>query len=321
MNTSPSRHPAVHPPRHLQDLVGAEIQAMQHVAAALDHVAVAGVVDHHGVESADVERRLPGRGHREQEGVLRLAFEKRTDDPDRLAAVVERRVEPGPPLAQLPGELLHLRPGGHEHRDPTLLLDDVADELVVEELLSALLDHLDLRPEAGSNAEVSSTRRGLEVAGVEGGIHGGAEPDEPAAGPLAQRQAELELGRGLVDLVDDEGVASGDEIVLEPAAGDSGRHDHHVPAGRLRRGLALPVDHPDPERLPQDRLRDRPDAERLAGAGAGHDAEALADPPARRTSAPCSRSSTVSIPDSPRASSIVSQAARVGAMTMTRPRG
>ena len=130
--------PPVHPPRHLQDLVGAEVQPVQHVAAAVHHVGVAGVVDHHGIEAADVERRLPRGGHREQERVLRLALEEGPDDPDRLAAVIERGVEPGPPLAQPPGQLLHLRPGRHEHRDAALLLDDVAEELVVEELLGPL---------------------------------------------------------------------------------------------------------------------------------------------------------------------------------------
>jgi len=44
----------------------------------------------------------------------------------------------------------------------------------------------------------------------------------------------------------------------------------------------------------------------------------LPEPAKRRMSAPCSRSSSVSIVN-PSASSIVSHAARVGAITMTRP--
>ena len=44
-------HPAVDPARHLEDLVGAEVEPVQHVPAALDHVAVARVVDDHGVEA------------------------------------------------------------------------------------------------------------------------------------------------------------------------------------------------------------------------------------------------------------------------------
>ena len=128
-------HAAVHPARHLEDLVGAEVEPVEHVAAPLDDVAVAGVVDHHGIEPADVERRLAGRGHREQEGLRDLALEERADDPDRLAAVVERGVEPGPALAQAAGQLLHLGPGRHEDRHAASFLDDVPDEALVEELV------------------------------------------------------------------------------------------------------------------------------------------------------------------------------------------
>ena len=78
-----------------------------------------------------------------------------------------------------------------------------------------------------------------------------------------------------MDLVHDERVATGDEVILEPAACDAGGDDHHVPGRRLRRGFALPVHHPDAERLLEDGLGDRPDAERLADTGARHDTEAL----------------------------------------------
>ena len=82
--------------------------------------------------------------------------------------------------------------------------------------------------------------------------------------------------------------------------------------GRLGRRLALAVHHAHPQRLPQDRLGDRADRERLARAGAGHDAEPLARRrPSARSSSPCSRSSSVSR-RRPSASSIVSHAARVG---------
>ncbi len=46
--------------------------------------------------------------------------------------------------------------------------------------------------------------------------------------------------------------------------------------GRLGGGLALAVDHPDPQRCLQDGLGDGADAQGLAGPGARHDAEALA---------------------------------------------
>src|SRR5438876_7279871 len=46
-------------------------------------------------------------------------------------------------------------------------------------------------------------------------IHRGGKPDEAAARSLAERQAQLELGRRLVDLIHDEGVPRGDEAELD----------------------------------------------------------------------------------------------------------
>ena len=270
-----SRDPAMHAAGHLEDLVGAEVHPVQHVAAALDDVAVARVVDHHGVEPAHVERALPRRGHGEQPGALDLGIEEGADHPDRLAAMVERRGEPLPLLAELGGELLHLGAGRDEDRDAALLLDDAAHEPFVQELERLLAHDLDARGELRVEGTGHEHLAAAEVLRVEGGIDGGAEPDEAAAGALAQRQAELELGRGLVDLVHHDGVVPGDQVVLEPAPRDSGGDDDDVPRRRLRRRLALPVDHAEGERLAQDGLGDRPDAERLAGAGAGHDAEGL----------------------------------------------
>src|SRR5262249_11349603 len=42
----PIRHPPMDPTGHLEDLVGAKVEAMENVSAALDHVPVPGVVDH-----------------------------------------------------------------------------------------------------------------------------------------------------------------------------------------------------------------------------------------------------------------------------------
>ena len=123
-----------------------------------------------------------------------------------------------------------------------------------------------------------------------------------------------------MDLVDDERIRREDVTILKPAARDPGGHDDDVPGRRFGRRLALAVDHADAQRSRRARcLGDRTDRERLPGARAGHDAEA----PARGELAqlvPCSRSSTVSR-CRPNASSMVSHAARVGAMTIRRPVG
>jgi hypothetical protein len=152
----------------------------------------------------------------------------------------------------------------------------VPHEPFVEEILGGL--GLDAHPGAEGRIE----RRGLQHVGavqvrrIEGGIDGGAEPDEPDPRPLAQRQAEFQLRRGLVDLIHHDRVVPGDQVILEPAPGDAGGDDDDVPGGRLGGGLPLPVDDAHPQRLPENRLRHRPDAEGLAGPGAGDDAESLA---------------------------------------------
>ncbi len=48
-------HAPVDAARHLEDFVRAEVEPRQHVATPLDDIGVARVVDHHGVEAADVE--------------------------------------------------------------------------------------------------------------------------------------------------------------------------------------------------------------------------------------------------------------------------
>src|SRR2546425_8823329 len=67
-------HAPVYATRHLEDLVRPQVEARQHVAPPRHHVGVARVVDDHGVEPADVERRLTRRGHREEERTAHLAM-------------------------------------------------------------------------------------------------------------------------------------------------------------------------------------------------------------------------------------------------------
>src|SRR6187551_3839785 len=79
-----------------------------------------------------------------------------------------------------------------------------------------------------------------------------------------------------MDLVDHERVVPGDVAILEPAPRDAGGDYHHVPAGRLRCGLALAVHHAHAEvGFREDSLRDRSDGERLTRAGARDYPEAL----------------------------------------------
>ncbi len=269
-----ARDPPVHAPRHLQDLIGAQVESGEHIAPPLDDIGVAGVVDHDGVEAADVERRLPGGGHGEQERARHLAVQKRPDHADRLAPVVEGGGERRPAVAQLAGDLLHLRARRDEHRHAPPLPHHPPHETIVQELERLLAHH----PHGGGFRGVEGFRLEhlyrVEVPRVEAGVDGRREPDEAAVRPFAQGQTELELRRRLVNLVHDQRVARGDQPVFEPAARDPGRDDHHVPGRGLRGGLALAVHDPHPERRGEDRLRDRPDRERLAGPRRRHDPEA-----------------------------------------------
>ena len=174
----------MHPSRHLQDLVGAEMEAMEHVAAPVHHVAVSGVVDDHRVETRNVEGRLTGGRHGQQERALHLPLEKGTDHPDRLAAVIEGGGQPGPLRAQADRQLLDLRPGRHEHRHSPLLLDQAAHVALVEELLRLLREDLDLRLEFGIERLSRQHFGAVQVLVIKGGIHRRAQPDEPAAGAL-----------------------------------------------------------------------------------------------------------------------------------------
>ena len=266
-------HAPVHAPRHLQQLVRPQVQPGQHVAPALHHVGVPGVVDHDRVEAADVQRRLAGGRHGEEKGSLHEPVQERTDHADRLAAVVERRGQRLPAVAQLARDQLHLGARGDEYRDAAPLPHRPPDEAVVQELERLLRQD----PHGGRLRGIEGP--GLEhfdrseVARVEGGVDGRRQPDEAAARPLAQREAQFQLRRRLVDLVHHERVARGDEVVLEPAARDARRHDHDVPGGRLGRRLALAIHDADLERRREDRLGDGSDRERLSGPRPRHDPE------------------------------------------------
>ena len=267
----------MYPARHLENLVGAEVELREHILAAFDDGREARVVDDDCVESLHVERALPRRGHREKVGLLLLSFEEWAQDADRLAAVIVRRVDARRAHADVLGGLLHTLARGDEDRDAALLLVDALEKLVVEEVADVLPQHFDLRGLLGVERVHLEDVGALEVLAVERRVHGCREPDETAPDALAEGEAELQFGRRLVDLVDDERVALQDVAVLEPAPRDAGGDDDDVPARRIGRGFALAVDHADAKvRGAEQLFRDGSDRERLAGSGAGHDAEAAA---------------------------------------------
>ena len=268
-------NPAVHASGHLQDFVGSEIQPVQHVAPVVHDVAVSRVVDHHGVETGKIERRLTGRSHRQQVGLGDFTLEKGAQHADRLTAVIERGREARKATPKLRTQSFDLGSRGQEHRHSAPPTDEAPHRVIVEILRRLLREHGDLGLELRIERARLEHLIAAEVVLVDPGIDGGRQPDESASGPLSEREAEFELRRCLVNLVDDDGVTPGDQVVGQPAARDAGGHDDHVPAGCLGRRLAFAVHHADQQRLGENLFRDHPDAESLAGAGAGDDAKAF----------------------------------------------
>ena len=108
-------------------------------------------------------------------------------------------------------------------------------------------------------------------------IHGRGEPNKSTSNSLPEREAELELRRRLVDLVDDERVAGENVAILEPPPRDPCRHDDHVPRRGIGGGFPLSIHDADPQiSRAQYLLGDRPDRERLARSSSGDDTESLA---------------------------------------------
>jgi hypothetical protein len=175
------------------------------------------------------------------------------------------------------GDLLRPRARGDEDGHAAPLLLHVPHEAVAQEADGiGGVGYADVRGLVGIEGVRFDDGGGVQVLRVEGGIDGGAEPDEAAAGALGEGQAQLQLRAGLVDLVDDDDVRLVDHVVLQPPPRDPRGDDDDVPRRRLGRRLALAVHHADAQLLAHDGLGDGADRERLAGAGAGHDAEALA---------------------------------------------
>src|SRR5438876_828870 len=268
--------PTVHPAGHLEDLVRAEVCAGQYVLAALHHIRVARIIDHDGVEPADVERGLPSGRHGEQERPFDQTVKKRSNDSNRLTAVIKGSRQVGPTVAELLGDLLDLGAGWHEDGDTAALAHDPFYEAIVQELERLLRQDIDLCGLGGIKRPSLEHLGGTQILRVEARIHGRGQPDKAAPGALPERETQLHFRRGLVNLVHDERVPHGDEAILEPAARDSGRDDDDVPGRRFGRRFPLAIDDSDLQWCLQNGLRHAADRECLAGARPGHDPEPLA---------------------------------------------
>ena len=112
-----------------------------------------------------------------------------------------------------------------------------------------------------------------EVLSIKRRIHSRRQPDETATNAFAERQTQLQLGGGLVDLVNHQSVLRENQITLKPPAGDPSRNDHHAPRRRFRRGFPFAIHHANPQRQTHDLLGNRTNAERLPRPRPRHDPE------------------------------------------------
>src|SRR5436309_198578 len=120
-----------------------------------------------------VRKSLAGRRHRQEEGSFDQTVKKRSDDSDRLAAVIKRRREVGPAVAELARNLLHLRPGRHEHGHSSPLPHNPLYETIVQKLQRLLGKYID--PCCFRRIERARLQdlRGPEIVSIEGRIDRG----------------------------------------------------------------------------------------------------------------------------------------------------
>src|SRR5262249_27255181 len=142
---APAFDAPMHAAGHLEDLVRAEVLLREDVSPPVDRVEELHVVDDHGVEPAHVERALAGGGHGEEERLALAALEKRTDDTNRFAAVVERGVDARRRVSNVVGGVFDSAPRRNEERDAAAVLPGLAQKSIVEEFERTLAEYTHLR--------------------------------------------------------------------------------------------------------------------------------------------------------------------------------
>ena len=273
---APTGHAPMHTAGHLQYFVGAQMEPRKHIAPTVHNIGKACVINDDRVEPLHVQGALPGCRHRQHIRLADGAVEERANHTNGFAAVIKLRRQSRKTRRDAGGDLLHTGARRQKNTHATVLLDDLLQELVVEKIAGLRANHLHVRRHCGIERGTLHHARRIEILRVKRGVHGGRKPNEPAAHALAQREAELKLGARLVNFIHHQRVLRANVAVLKPTARDARGHNHHVPAGRIGRGLTLAVDHPHAQLGgAEKRLRDWLYGECFAGTSAGHNAEAL----------------------------------------------
>ena len=187
--------------------------------------------------------------------------------------MIEGGRQTGKAGAELGAETFDFSTGGQEYGNATACADETPHRAVVQEFRRLLARHRHLRLQRRIERTGLQHFVAAEVAAIDRWIDRRREPDETGTNALAERETELEFGRRLVDLVHDNRVAPGDQIVGQPPPGDPGRDDDNVPLRCLGCGLTFAIHDAHQQRRVENLLGDQADAERLAGARAGDDTE------------------------------------------------
>ena len=253
------------------------MHARQHIAAAIDDVGKPGIVDDDGVESRHVECALSCCGHREEKRLWNRALKKWPNHANRFPAMIVRgrdtRIACTDPL----GGLLHHSPRRQKHRHTTLRPGQLREKFLVEKIERLLALHFHFRRALWVKRRHLNHVGTAQVPTVKCRVDGGRQPNETTPDALAQREAQFQLGAGLMDLIDDERITRRNIAILKPSSCNARRHNDHVPCRRVGRRLTLAVHHTDTQcGGAKNRLRHGPNGERLSRPGSGDDPKASA---------------------------------------------
>ena len=196
-----SRNSSMNPTCHLQQLIRPEVLPRQNIPAAIDEVRELRILDNDCIQTVNVQRGLSGSRHRQHERFLCSAIQERSNYANGLPAVVMHDGEAGPAPPHLCRHILDLGTRGQEYRNSPLLALHAPNELYVEKVERLARLHGDasrqFRIECGGLEHVVRA----QVARIERRIYGRRKPDIRTPNPLPQRQAQLQLGRCLMNLV------------------------------------------------------------------------------------------------------------------------
>ena len=205
------------------------MQPRKYVAPAIHDICEPRIINHHGIQTLDIQRALAGRGHREDVRLIDGTFEKRADHPNRFAAVIKLRGNLFEPCADARRDLFHAGPRRQKHTHAALLFHDPRQKTVVEKVDRVRSHYFHHRSLLGIKGTAFYDTCCVQVACIERRVDRRREPDESAPNPLSKGQTQLQLGARLMDFIHHQRVLIANVTILEPTPGNARGHDDHIP--------------------------------------------------------------------------------------------